>query len=292
MSNKEKVSVIIPAYNEEKTLPKVIKEILALRVVDEIIVVDDGSTDKTAEKVGRIRKVKLFQHVYNIGNGASIKDGLRLATGDIVITMDGDGQHKAKDIPRLLAQIKKGYHMVVGARTSKQQAGWHRDLANKIFNAFAGYITKFKIQDLTSGMRAVKADFAKSIIYLLPNTFSYPTTITMALLRSGRSLKYIPINLSQRKGGKSKIKIFSDGARFLMIILRIATLFSPMRVFLPVAGTMFLAGLAYSIYTLIDVHKLTNLGILLITGSIIIFMIGLVSEQISQLRMDRSEDKN
>jgi hypothetical protein len=205
--------------------------------------------------------------------------------------MDGDGQHKAKDIPRLVKELQKGYDMVVGARTKKQQAGI-RVLGNAIYNMLARYVTKFPIKDLTSGMRAIRADFAKSVIYLLPNSFSYPTTITLALLRSGRTLKYIPINLTLRKKGKSKIRLFSDGLRFIMIIVKIATLFSPLRIFLPISSLFFLAGLGYSIYTLIEVHKLANLGILLITTGVIIFMIGLISEQISQLRMDRSEGKD
>jgi glycosyltransferase involved in cell wall biosynthesis len=292
MYKKTKISVVIPAYNEEGTLPKTLKEIKKLNIVDEIIVVDDGSKDKTVREITKINGIKIIVHPYNIGNGAAVKDGIRMASGRIIVTMDGDGQHKPKDIPRLVREIQKGYHMVVGARTSKAQAGLHRDLANKIYNAFARYITKFRIQDLTSGMRAVRADFAKSIIYLLPNSFSYPTTMTLALLRSGRSLKYIPINVAKRKSGKSKIKLLSDGIRFFLIMIKIATLFSPLRIFLPVSLLFFICGLGYSIFTLMDVHKLTNLGVLLITASVIIFMIGLISEQISQLRMDRSEQKD
>ncbi len=288
---KEKISVVIPAYNEEKTLPRTLLEIKRLQIASEIIVVDDGSSDETVKNVRKIRGINLICHPYNRGNGAAVKTGLRVATGDIIVTMDGDGQHKAKDIPRLVKELQKGYDMVVGARTSKQQAGI-RALGNAVYNMLARYVTRFPIKDLTSGMRAVKADFIKSVIYLLPNSFSYPTTLTLALLRSGRTLKYIPISLTLRKKGKSKIKMFRDGARFILIIIKITTLFSPLRIFLPVSAVFLIGGIAYSIYTLIDVHKLANLGILLITTGIIIFMIGLISEQISQLRMDRSEGKN
>lgn len=283
------VSVVIPAFNEEKNITNLIRNLKKLGYLDEIIIVNDGSQDKTAAVIGRIRGIKVINHPYNIGNGAAIKSGFREARGDVIVTMDADGQHNPNDIARLIAEIFKGYDMVVGARSGQYQATWYRNIANKVYNALARYVTKFQIQDLTSGMRAVRADFAKSIIYLLPNTFSYPTTITMALLRCGRSLKYVPIKVRNRKKGKSKIKIFSDGARFLMIIIKIATLFSPMRIFLPIAGLFALGGVIYSAFTLWQFHKFTNLGGLLLSTAILIFLIGLISEQISQLRMDRSE---
>jgi hypothetical protein len=202
--------------------------------------------------------------------------------------MDADGQHKPADIARLL-QHKGEYDMVVGARSRGSKTSWHRDLANFIYNWLATYVTKFKIEDLTSGFRLVKNDRISKFIYLLPNTFSYPSTITMAYLRSGLSIKYIPIQTLARQG-KSKIKLFQDGIRFFLIITRIATLFSPFRVFLPVSFIFFITGLGYYLFTYITQHRFTNMSMLLLSSSVIIFMMGLLSEQISQMRYDRVED--
>ena len=202
--------------------------------------------------------------------------------------MDADGQHKPADIARLL-EYKDKYDMVVGARSRGSETSWHRDLANFIYNWLSSYITKFKVEDLTSGFRLMKNDRVRKFIYLLPNTFSYPTTITMAYLRSGLSIKYVPIQTMARQG-KSKIKIFQDGTRFLLIIIRIATLFSPLRIFLPISFLFLFTGMGYYLFTYITMHRFTNMSMLLLSSSVIIFMMGLVSEQVSQMRYDRVED--
>jgi glycosyltransferase involved in cell wall biosynthesis len=281
------LTILLPAYNEEQSIGKTIREIKGLYPDCEIIVVDDGSTDRTQEEAAQAG-ANVWKHPYNIGNGAAIKTGLRYASGEWVLMMDADGQHKPSDIARLL-EHKDDYDMVVGARSKGSKTSLHRDLANLIYNWLASYITKFKVEDLTSGFRLVKNDRIRKFIYLLPNTFSYPTTITMAYLRSGLSLKYVPIETLARKG-KSKIKLFQDGTRFLLIIIRIATLFSPFRIFLPVSLTFFAIGLGYYLFTYITQHRFTNMSMFLLASSVIIFMMGLVSEQISQMRYDRVED--
>jgi glycosyltransferase involved in cell wall biosynthesis len=230
----------------------------------------------------------VWKHPYNIGNGAAIKTGLRYASREWVLMMDADGQHKPEDIAKLLA-YKDDYDMVVGARTKASETSWYRDLANFLYNWLASYVTKYKIEDLTSGFRLVKNERIRKYIYLLPNTFSYPSTITLAYLRSGLTIKYVPIQSLARKG-KSKIKLFRDGVRFFLIITKIATLFSPFRIFLPVSILFFLTGLGYYLYTYITMHRFTNMSMLLLSSSVIIFMMGLVSEQISQMRYDRVED--
>lgn len=288
------VSVVIPAYNEENNLPNLINGVKG--VLDnlgfqyEILVVDDASTDQTAKAADSAGAVVLL-HPYNMGNGAAVKTGIRSASGRTVLLMDGDGQHRPEDIPRLLEAVAD-YDLVVGARSAKSHAGFHRLAANRIYNWLASYVTKFKIQDLTSGFRAVNRMAAMRYLYLLPNTFSYPTTMTMAFLRSGLSLKYILIETDLRgKGSKSKIKLFSDGARFLLIITKIATLYSPLRIFLPVSVVLFLTGSGYYLYTFLTMHRFTNMSMLLILTSLTTFMLGLVSDQISQIRMDRTEDR-
>lgn len=280
------VTILLPAYNEELCIASTIHKIRQIYPDFEILVVDDGSTDHTMQAAIEAGATA-WPHPYNIGNGAAIKTGLRIASGEWIIMMDADGQHQPEDIARLL-EHKDKYDMVVGARTKGSDTKLHRDLANKIYNIFASYVTKFKIEDLTSGFRLVKKSTARQFIYLLPNTFSYPSTITMAYLRSGRSIKYVPINTVSRIG-KSKIKLVQDGIRFFLIITKIATLFAPLRIFLPVSMSLFLTGIFYYFYTFFQSHQFTNMSALLITSSIIIFMIGLISEQISQMRYDRVE---
>lgn len=293
MSIKPEITILIPAYQEAEIIASVIQEVRTtmdqMHRPYEILVIDDGSKDETANRAVSAG-AKVVSHPYNIGNGAAIKTGIRQAKGKILVTMDGDGQHDPADIPKLLGNIER-YDMVVGARTGDSESHLHRNFANSIYNLFASYICKRRIQDLTSGFRAIKASIARQFLPLLPNTFSYPTTITMAVLRSGFSLSYIPIRTSRRKG-KSKIKLFRDGSRFLLIILKIATLFSPMRVFLPVSAIVFLLGLGYGLFKVVFLDgRYGPTSAMLITMSVLIFMVGLVSEQVAQLRYERSENR-
>ncbi len=279
------VSVIIPAFNEADNLGPVIRFIRERHPSSEIIVVDDGSTDNTAEVAYQAGAI-VYSHAYNIGNGAAVKTGIRKATGEILVFMDGDGQHHPEDIEKMLAQFPQ-YDMVVGARTRGGQASFGRAIGNRLYNLLATYVTKFSVKDLTSGFRAIKADIAKSYIYLLPNTYSYPTTITLGVLRDGRSVKYLPIKTQRRISGKSRIRIVNDGVRFLMIIIRICTLYSPLRVFLPVSFFMFMLGLVRYLYSFATEGRFTNMSALLFISSVIIFMMGMVSEQICQMRFER-----
>ena len=280
-----KISVIIPVLNEEETIGVTVSSIRTLHPDSEIIVIDDGSTDSTAD-VAEAAGAEVFSHPYNIGNGAAVKSGIRVATGDILVFMDGDGQHDPQDIQKLLEHIPQ-FDMVVGARSLAGQASLGRALANKAYNWFASYVAKFPIKDLTSGFRAVKANIAKSFVYLLPNTYSYPTTITLGVLRSGMSVKYVPIRMRKRKSGKSRIRLIQDGVRFFMIITRICTLYSPMRVFLPVSFAMFCAGVANYLYTYLAHGRFTNMSVFMFVGAIIVFMMSLISEQICQMRFER-----
>ncbi|MDL2321336.1 glycosyltransferase family 2 protein [Desulfosarcina sp. OttesenSCG-928-B08] len=280
------VTILLPAYNEASIIGTTIQKIRALHPDFEILVVDDGSTDDTAQAAADAGAT-VFQHPYNIGNGAAIKSGLRHAKGKWILMMDADGQHQPEDISRIL-EHKDTYDMVVGARTRNSETRFHRDAANWVYNQFASYVTNFKVEDLTSGFRLVKASVARQYIYLLPNTFSYPSTLTLAYLRNGRSVKYIPIATKFRVG-KSKIKLIQDGTRFFLIITKIAALFSPLRIFLPISFSLFFTGICYYAYTYLTQHRFTNMSALLFTSSLIIFMIGLVAEQISQMRYDRIE---
>ena len=281
------VTILLPAYNEEQSIGQTILKIKELYPDFEVMVVDDGSTDNTREEALKAG-ANVWSHPYNIGNGAAIKTGLRYASGDWIIMMDADGQHDPADIAKLL-EYKDKYDMVVGARSKGSKTSLHRDLANFIYNWLASYVTKFKVEDLTSGFRLIKNEVVRKYIYLLPNTFSYPSTLTLAYLRSGLSVKYVPIQTKARKG-KSKIKLFQDGIRFFLIITKIATLFSTFRIFLPVSLMFFMTGFLYYLFTYITANRFTNMSALLLSSSIIIFMMGLVSEQISQMRYDRVED--
>ena len=279
------LTIIIPVYNEAENITSVIEGVKRVMGSDiELLLIDDGSTDSTAE-IACACGAKVISHPYNMGNGAAIKTGLRVAKGEIIITMDGDGQHDPADIPKLLEHIDR-YDMTVGAR------GWegavHRNIANRIYNLLASYVTSMRVKDLTSGFRAIKNDVAKRYIYLLPTGFSYPTTITMALIKSGHSVKYIPIK-ARKRAGRSKIRPLRDGMKFLSIIVKIATLFSPFKIFLPVSGFFSLGGLSYYWYAYLTGTRFPNLPIFMIISGVIIFMMGLIAEQIAQMRLERTE---
>jgi glycosyltransferase involved in cell wall biosynthesis len=283
--NQVSVSIVIPCFNEAQTIGNLIRKVRSLHPRHEIIAIDDGSCDNTSEEAVRAGAT-VYRHPYNIGNGAAVKTGIRKASGDILVFLDADGQHDPEDIARLLENLPE-YDMVVGARSMQGQATLVRGLGNKVYNWLASYVAKFRVQDLTSGFRAIKAEVAKGFIYLLPNTYSYPTTITLGVLRSGLGVKYVPIDVRQRKKGASNIHIIRDGVRFFMIITRICTLFSPMRIFLPVCAAMTLLGLLNYAYTYITQGRFTNMSALMFVGAIVIFMMSLVSEQICQMRYER-----
>ncbi|MEQ1272545.1 glycosyltransferase family 2 protein [Acinetobacter ursingii] len=275
------VSIVLPAKNEAGAIGLTVENIKQLSIVDEILVVNDGSTDNTkdvAEKAG----AKVVSHPYSKGNGAAIKTGARAATGDVIVFMDADGQHDPQDIVRLLEGIEQGYDLVVGARQKGSQASVGRGIANKLYNNLATYMTEQKVEDLTSGFRAVRADKFREFLYLLPNGFSYPTTSTMAFFRAGYSVTYVPIHAAKRIG-KSHISPIKDGVRFFLIIFKIATLFSPLKMFLPIAVILFLMATGWYGYTLYEYNRFTNMSALLYTGSIMIFLMGLISEQITAL---------
>jgi glycosyltransferase involved in cell wall biosynthesis len=279
------LTVIIPAYNEAGALGAVLDAISAQPLpAHETIVVDDGSTDETA-RVAAAHGAHVIRHPYNIGNGAAIKTGLRAARGKAVLLMDGDGQHPPAAIPALLAPLSE-FHMVIAARARSSEAGWHRMLANRFYSWFASYIAQYRVQDLTSGFRVMRRRDALRFVDMLPNTFSYPTTLTLAFLRSGLAVNYVSIEFGRRTGS-SKIRLWEDGTRFLLIISRVATLFAPLRVFLPVSAAFLASGLGYYAYTFWTAHRFTNMAALLLSTGIVIFMLGLIAEQIAQLRMDR-----
>ncbi|WP_341707510.1 glycosyltransferase family 2 protein [Halopseudomonas sp.] len=275
------VSIVIPAKNEAVGLAGMLEKLMSAGRWKEVIVVDDGSTDETAavaEAAGCVVK----RHPYSKGNGAAIKNGARSATGDVIVFMDGDGQHNPADIQRLLTRLNEGYDLVVGARQKGSQASVGRGAANVFYNRLATYMTGHKVEDLTSGFRAVRADKFREFLYLLPNGFSYPTTSTMAFFRAGYSVAYEPIHAAQRVG-KSHIKPLKDGVRFLLIIFKIGTLYSPLKLFAPIAALAFLLASVWYGYTLSAFGRFTNMSALLYTGSAMVFLMGLISEQITAL---------
>lgn len=280
----QKISIILPAKNESLNIAKVINKIKknCISFAEyEILVINDGSSDDTQE-IAETHGARVISHPYSMGNGAAIKTGARHATGNVFIFMDADGQHDPADIPKLLKKLEQGYDMVVGARKPSMHASLLRRFGNALYNRFASLMTGHKIEDLTSGFRVVKAEAFRKFLYLLPNGFSYPTTSTMAFFRSGFPVAYIPINCGKREG-QSHIRLVKDGMRFFIIILRIGALFSPMRLFLPISSSIFLTGISYYCYTYITSGRFTNMSALLILSALIIFMIGVLAEQVSSL---------
>jgi glycosyltransferase involved in cell wall biosynthesis len=282
MHNVNMISVIIPAKNEAASLTQLLPVLCQFLPDAEIIVVNDGSVDDTLAVCAKF-PVRVINHPYPKGNGAAVKSGARAARGDALIFMDADGQHKPEDIPALLEKFAAGYDMVVGARQSGSHAGAHRAVANDMFSHFATWMVQQPVEDLTSGFRMVKANKFRKFLYLLPNGFSYPTTITMSFFRAGFSVAYLPINTPRRATGKSHIRPVRDGVRFMLIIIKIGTLYSPQKLFLPISAGFFLTGIGYYLYTYLSVGRFTNMSALLFISAIFTFLIGIVSEQISTL---------
>ncbi len=281
------ISIVIPAKNEAENLITFLPRLVAAMPGVECIVVNDGSSDDT-EVICERNGVIVVTHPYSKGNGAAIKTGAKKASGDVIVFLDGDGQHKPEDIPNLLEKLTTGYDMVVGARDKLSQADSFRAIANSVYNKLASAITGHKILDLTSGFRAVKAEKFKEFLYLLPNGFSYPTTCTMAFFRAGYSVGYLPIQTEQRLG-ESHISLLKDGIRFLLIIFKVGTLYSPLKIFLPVATVFFGAGIMNYIYTYTSQGTFTNMSAVLLMTAIIVFLIGLVSEQVTALMYKDSD---
>lgn len=282
--NPATLSIILPCLNESQSLQTLLARLTSYYPDTEIIVVDDGSCDDSAS-IAAQAGVKVIRHPYSMGNGAAIKSGARAASGDILVFMDADGQHAPEDIERLLSQLAPGYDMVVGARSADSQANIGRWFANSFYNWLSSWIVGHRIADLTSGFRAVKADKFLEFIYLLPNSFSYPTTITMAFFRAGYSVSYIPI-VAHKRIGKSHIRL-RDAVRFVLIIFKIGTLYAPLKLFGSLSFGFFTLGLSYYLYTFTTAGRFTNMGVLLFITSLLIFLIGLVSEQITQLLYSR-----
>ncbi len=281
------ISIVLPAKNEAAALRDVLPALAKAQPDAQIIVVDDGSDDATGEVCSQ-HGATVLRQPYSMGNGAAIKRGARAAHGDVVVFMDADGQHDPADIARLLDKLEHGYDMVVGARNWSGQAGVGRGVANAIYNRLASWMTGFQVLDLTSGFRAVRRDRFKEFLHLLPNGFSYPTTITMAFFRSAYAVAYEPLTVHQRVG-KSHIRPVRDGIRFLLIIFKIATLYSPLKLFIPASVLFFALGLGNYLYTYVTSHRLTNMSVLLFSAAVIVFLIGLISEQITALTFRRSD---
>ena len=275
------ISIVLPAKNEAAALRGLLPRLRAAQPGAEIIVVDDGSIDETAA-LCREHGVHCVSTPYSMGNGAAIKRGARAAGGAVFVFMDADGQHSPDSIQPLLDRLEQGYDMVVGSRSWSGQAGVGRGVANTLYNRVASWMTGFKVEDLTSGFRAVRADKFREFLHLLPNGFSYPTTITMAFFRNAYAVNYLPIPVAARIG-ESHIRPLRDGVRFLLIIFKIATLYSPLKLFAPAAAVFFLLGLGHYLYTYITLHRFTNMSVLLFSAAVIVFLIGLISEQITVL---------
>jgi len=280
------VSIVVPAFNEEPAIGRLVQALRAGGAWREIIVVDDGSSDATAERA-REAGAAVVRHPYNKGNGAAVKTGIRRATGEFVLVVDGDGQHQAADAARLVSRLGE-YDLVIGARSAGTQATHARLLGNQALNWLAGYLTGRAIPDLTSGFRGARRSHLKEFIHLVPNGFSTPTTTTLAFIKAGYNVCFEPIEAAQRVG-HSKIRLARDGVRFLLIVMKIVTLFSPFRVFLPISLAAFLVGAGYAAWTIATQSHVTNSSVLLIMLAVIVFLVGLVSEQIAALRFEGRE---
>ncbi len=283
MAAPDTTSIVIPAYNEAASIGAVVSQLAGAAAWREIVVVDDGSTDDTAAIAERAG-ARVVRHPYNKGNGAAVKSGIRAAGGEYVLIIDADGQHRPADAVRLVGRLGD-FDLVVGARAASTQATLARRVGNGLLNRLASYLTGRPIPDLTSGFRAARAACLREFIHLLPNKFSSPTTTTLAFVKAGYNVAFEPVEASQRSG-KSKIRLARDGARFFLIVLKIVTIFSPLRVFLPISLASFAVGAVYAGWTIATQSHVTNSSVLLIVLAVIVFLVGLVSEQIAALRLE------
>jgi glycosyltransferase involved in cell wall biosynthesis len=279
----EVTSIVIPAFNEAASIGPVVRDLAAAARWREILVVDDGSTDDTGARA-QAAGARVIRHPYNKGNGAAVKSGIRQATGEFILIADADGQHRPSDATRLVSHLGV-YDLVIGARSTATQASAARRAGNALLNAIASYLTEQRIPDLTSGFRAARRDCLVEFLHLLPNGFSTPTTTTLAFIKAGYSVHFEPIDAAQREG-VSKIRLGSDGFNFFMILLKVITVFSPLRIFIPISAVAFLVGAAYAVWTIATQAHVTNSSVLLIVLSVVILLVGLVSEQISSLRFE------
>lgn len=283
MADAVRTSILIPACNEAAVIGEVVAELKAVAPWHEIIAIDDGSTDGTGERAAAAGAT-VVTHPYNKGNGASVKSGIRRASGEYILIIDGDGQHRPADAPRLVSRLGE-YDLVIGARSTSTQATMARRIGNAALNGLAAYLTGRPIPDLTSGFRAARRDLLLEFIHLLPNGFSTPTTTTLAFMKAGYSVGFEPVDARARVG-HSKIRLARDGVKFLLILLKIVTIFSPLRIFVPISVIAFVLGFAYAAWTVATQHHITNSSVLLILVSVVIFLVGLISEQISALRFE------
>ena len=283
MADATATSVIIPAFNEAASIERVIGGLRTAGAWHQIIVVDDGSGDDTAARA-RAAGADVVRHPYNKGNGAAVKSGVRRATGEYILILDADGQHQPADAMRLLERLGD-YDLVVGARAAATQATAPRRAGNALLNWLAGYLTDRRIPDLTSGFRAARRSQFREFLHLVPNGFSTPTTTTLAFLKAGYSVDFVPVEARQRLG-RSHIRFARDGAKFFLILLKIVTIFSPLRIFVPISLLTFLAGAGYAVWTIVTQSHVTNSSVLLIMLAVVIFLVGLISEQISALRFE------
>src|SRR6266850_7019901 len=283
MADASETSVVIPAFNEAESIGEVVRYLAATAPWREILVVDDGSSDDTGTRAAAAG-ARVLRHPYNKGNGAAVKTGIREATGAYILIADGDGQHRPADAARLVSHLGS-YDLVVGARSRDTQASVSRRAGNATLNAIASFLTEQRIPDLTSGFRAARREPLLEFLHLLPNGFSTPTTTTLAFIKAGYSVRFEPVEARQRQG-TSKIRLGADGVSFLLILLKVITIYSPLRIFLPISGAAFLIGAAYAVWTIVTQSHVTNSSVLLILLSVVIFLVGLVSEQISSLRFE------
>lgn len=277
-------SIVIPAFNEAATIAPLVAGLLGAAPWHEILVVDDGSSDETGARAAAAG-ARVIRHPYNKGNGAAVKTGIRHAVGTFILIVDADGQHQPDDATRLVAHLD-AYDLVVGARSPGTQAGSARRIGNGLLNRLASYLTEQPIPDLTSGFRAARRECLLEFLHLLPNGFSTPTTTTLAFMKAGYSVRFEPIDAARRQG-HSKIRLGPDGVRFFLILLKVITIFSPLKIFLPVSAAAFLLGAAYAAWTIATQAHVTNSSVLLILMSVVFLLVGLLSEQISSLRFER-----
>jgi glycosyltransferase involved in cell wall biosynthesis len=293
--------VVLPVFNEADTITSLVRSLVAAMkqtgIVWEVVMVDDGSDDRTIDSLKALIKahpeqVRVVRHPHNRGNGAALRSGIRVARGEVVITMDADGQHDPSDIPSLLRHMPPN-DLVIGERKSSYAGPWQRKFANRFYNLFASYLSQREVRDLTSGFRAMRREAVLHFLPLFPEGFSAPTTTTLSFLKAGYNVAFVPVDVGPRAGGESKIRPWRDGVRFISLILRMIMLYDPLRIFLPIGAGMFALGVLAWAAGIWNAERLVfpNSAIFLFSSALMTWLLGLVSEQVSNAQVHYHGDE-
>lgn len=286
MSLSTETSIVIPAYNEECGLVFALENLRRCGLLDtcEVVVVDDASTDKTAEVAERFSGVRLIRHGVNKGYGAALKTGIRASRGQKIVVLDGDGQHPAEPIREVIRMLDTSA-LVIGGRDRRSLQSKSRLIGKAVIRWLAEYLFEQRLPDYNSGFRGFRREAITPVLNLMPNGFSFSTTSTLAFLKLGYEIGEIPITVAPRQGRPSSVKFARDGGKTILLICRIIMLFNPLKIFVPGAAFMTAVGVIWAAVGVLFYQRVPNSAVALLTLGFLLFFVGLLADQISILNL-------